>query len=422
MNSFKNYLFTKDYSKNILKILLFFTLFYILCNVQFINLIVFNELKPGPFDYSPININIFNMDPSQMGGLPGTNFLHPLFTFITLLFLPIKLNNYLLFLVLGIEALIGSLSVVLVYIYLSNLNISKKFVYVLTAFFGFFSYGLASTLIPDSYVIAQFIILLSLVYIQYSINEDKFSILGFGILGTLNFGVTITNIIPFAFNTILAGVKKDLKSRIIQIFKAICVGLGIIIILTSIQFAITKTTWFKNGKASVEYQSSAYAVPYKPGMVPSVVDGFVASPIMTGPLTFKEDLMAVVTDLSTKFPIQHKVIIGIVLLLCIASIILNIKKKDTWFLLSIIGFAIFLHLLVGFGLGTYYYDVYLYAGNYICTIPLLIGLLCTKLKEKNPTINKVLFSVLCVITVVILLNNLYMHTKMYELIKLNYLL
>ena len=84
-------------------------------------------------------------------------------------------------------------------------------------------------------------------------------------------------------------------------------------------------------------------------------------------------IAAFVTNLAKPYPI-HVHIVGIgMLILAILSFIKGIRSRDTWAFAIYILFAI-LRIIVGFGLATYAYDLYLYAGHYLfvclrCLLP-----------------------------------------------------
>ena len=64
--------------------------------------------------------------------------------------------------------------------------------------FGFSSYLMFTAFIPDSYPYVQFVILLSVLYLQYSRVQQEVHYVPNALLATINFGLTSTNIVPFA--------------------------------------------------------------------------------------------------------------------------------------------------------------------------------------------------------------------------------
>lgn len=423
MNFISNYTFSKNNRKSILILILTFTIFYSLYNLPITNLIVNYDLLEGPFDYfSPFTLNLFNMDPSLYSSFNNATILHPLTSYIAIIYNSFfRYPLFMLYAMTIFQAFVGSLSVTFMFIFLKNLNISSKFTYIITIFFGVFSYSIISSLVPDSYLYAQLILIVSLVYIQYSLKYNKCGIVGYAILGILNFGITITNIIPYICNVFIANItSKTRKENFKKIFKAILLALSSIAILNLIQYLITDRVWFLSAGDTLEYQY-AYTAPIKSVSIKNLIYGFVSSPILLGPLTFHKDLMALCTNFSVPFPIYTKIITMILLLLCIISIIVNIKKKETWFCLTSIFLAIFLHIIIGFGLSTFNYDVYLYAGHYLFTIPILIGLLCERFNNVKSIYKNIFFAFLCCITFIILAHNIFMHFTLLDILKLNLL-
>ena len=131
------------------------------------------------------------------------------------------------------------------------------------------------------------------------------------------------------------------------------------------------------------------------------------------------ELQAIVTNIGIKFPIYLKLITVILLILIIMSIIYNIKNREMWTLSSFLIVAFFIHIIKGFGLAVFEYDMYLYAGHYIFVVPMYLGFLFKKLENKK--ILKFVTIILAIITLVTFINNIFMQNQMFNLVKQTYL-
>lgn len=420
MTFIKEYLWKKDYRKSLTFIILIFSLFYLLCNIPFINLINFNELNPGPFEYSAFDINLFNMDPVLFQAGSTISLRHPFLNYLAILYSFFNSKLALYFIIL-IQSLVGALSVALIFIFMKNIKLSNLHSYIITILFGVFSYSIISTLVPDSYLYAQLALISSIVYMQYSILEKCFNPIGYVVLGIFNFGITITNFIPYTINMLIANFTLKNKNFLKNLLKTIFIGLLLVILLSCTQFLISDKPWFMDISNSFESESAPYAQTYDEQLHPNAINAFIGSPIMLGSLTFKDGTFAVVTNLLINMPAYVKLIIYLILILCVTSIVLNIKQRETWIILSIICFNMFIHLVKGFGLSTYLYDVYLYAGHYIFVIPMLLGMLLKRFNNKKKITN-IFMVLLCTITLIIFAHNIFMEFNLYNFVKSYYLM
>lgn len=419
MNNFKKYIAKSISLKLAIVIIFSFSLFYFLINLRFINLLVTENIKVSPFNYSYFKFNIFNMDPSQLGDLTSTNFMHPLFCFIQLIISPFKTSKYGLYVILLIQSLINSINVVLIYIYCSNLKIKKSLALLLSIFFGFFSYSINSALVPDSYIYAQNILIISLVYMQYCKISKNYGIIGHAILGVLNFSVTVSNVASYALAIIINKSEKETKTWIKKIIQSIIIALGIIIVLGIIQQLLFKSNFTDNIFNSVNNGGLNYSMPFNLKANWKIIYLMFTAPIITAPLRVMPELQAIVTNIGIKFPIYLKLITVILLILIIMSIIYNIKNREMWTLSSFLIVAFFIHIIKGFGLAVFEYDMYLYAGHYIFVVPMYLGFLFKKLENKK--ILKFVTIILAIITLVTFINNIFMQNQMFNLVKQTYL-
>jgi len=100
------------------------------------------------------------------------------------------------------------------------------------------------------------------------------------------------------------------------------------------------------------------------------------------------------------------------------GIIKGIREREVWTLVPYILFAFLLHVVVGFGLAVFQYDMYLYAGHYLFAFFLLGGGFVISLRPglgKKAVIGLIM---LCVI--VTASNNIYRHVETLTTIKQSY--
>lgn len=419
MNNFKKYISRSINLKLAIGIIFSFSLFYFLINLRFINLLVTENIKVSPFNYSHFKFNIFNMDPSQLGDISATNFMHPFFCFIQLIISPFKTSKYGLYGILLIQSLINSINVVLIYIYCNNLKTKKYTAILLSIFFGVFSYSINSALVPDSYIYAQSFLIMSLVYMQYCKHTKKYGIIGHAILGVLNFSITVSNAASYAIAVLINKSEPNTKTWIKKIVQSILIALGIIILLGFIQQLLFNSNFTSNIFHSINTGGLNYSMPFDLKANWKIIYLMFTAPIITGPLRVMPELQAIVTNIGIKFPLSLKLITVVLLILILMSIIYNIKNKEMWVLSSFLIVAFFIHVIKGFGLAVFEYDMYLYAGHYIFVVPMYLAFLSKKLESKK--IFKIFTIILVIITLITLINNIFMQNEMLNLVKQTYL-
>ncbi|MEX3745326.1 MULTISPECIES: DUF6080 domain-containing protein [Lysinibacillus] len=406
--------------KNPLILLMFFMCFYIIMNLPIILFLTENYeglKKFSPFGYSPFLLNIFNFDPS----IYVSNNMSPIHPFLNFLTIPLvkiaKLLGFntvmgynLFFLIL--QSAINSLSVVIIYSLLLKKYKDVILAIIFSCLFGISSYSIFSAFIPDSYAYAQFIIVISLYYLLVSFKENQYS-KNMG-LSILNFGITSTNIIPFFISTIInlfhsKKLKEAFKRSVLLSF----ILLGCISLITFIQKILFNQTWLDSLLSNLNNGGFSYTADFSFFMHWKVIYLLFINPIMTPNIALIDlNIMAFVSDLEKSVPFYINIIAILVFIFVSLGIIRNFKKKEIWILFSYILFAILLHIVVGFGLAVFEYDMYLYAGHFLVAI----WLLCAEFfySIKSTSIKKILKYVLVVILVIILINNVSKHLNFYN--------
>ncbi|WP_019422342.1 DUF6080 domain-containing protein [Paenibacillus sp. OSY-SE] len=404
-------------NRKALLLLLFFFIFYIAMNIPFLtymeqNKAVLNQLSP--FYGAPFTLNLFNFDPSLYYA-PQSSVIHPLLNYLST---PLKQLAGLTFgnaLFLGIQSMVNALGVVIMYYYLRKNNCGNVLALGTAAFYGASSYNIFTTLIPDSYPYAIFVILLTVLYCQYCRLNDRLDTLPAALLLFLNFGITVTNVVTAAgalfFSTL--GKGKQLLSKWIRIA---IVSLLLVALSTMLQFFIFSgnswiTTWQQNIKAG----GFSYVAPFSLQHHWKAIYTMIESPIVTPNLVMISDsIMAFVTNMSDPFPLYGHLIGAVIIGLTLLALVRGYASKEVRSLAVFPLFALLLHIVIGFGLGAFEYDMYLYAGHYLFAFFLLSAWFVHSLRGKARSI---LTGVIVICALITFTSNIVGHMKALDSVK-----
>ncbi|MHA7965090.1 DUF6080 domain-containing protein [Paenibacillus sp. CAU 1782] len=421
---FLDYVFNERSSKRAAAALFVgFALFYGLMNMSYVSYIV--EVAPNvqafnPFSVSAFPLNLFNFDPSMYYGMNSSSIIHPLISYLTAALggAAKALGGNWFF--LALQSLINAASVVLVYVFLQRKTKELLIPLLAAMLFGFSSYLIFTAMIPDSYPYAQFVILLSVVYMQFFREKGNMPYVLPAMLGALNFGVTSTNIIPFAAGMFFNMSAWRSKKGLIKFISIMALAVGIIAALTIIQYvAFGGRSWVSNWLVGLQNGGTNYATPFQFAVHWQSLAQLTINPMYSPRIHLLDTgLMAFVTDLSVRNPLFVTLLGSIVLLLALAGFITGIRDRETWTLMPYILFAFLLHIVVGFGLAVYKYDMYLYAGHYLFAFVLLGGGFMIRLRKG---LGKMLLTILLAASVFGMAgNNIYRHVETLSIIKQEY--
>lgn len=201
---------------------------------------------------------IFNKDLNQTILLPHTHIKHPLFavgghafTKIEKSFYP-KLsfqNHY--HLIIMFQNVVSIIGVVFLFLIMYDcLKLKIKTSFLLSLIFLFSSTIIISSTLIETFVFSSSLLILS----YYFISKKKYYISG--VLGALIFGVTITNIIPWAIMVLfLVGIKdyKNLFKIAVSALVALLIFTGIIYLYNSDYITVYFTNCYKTIKYNAEY-------------------------------------------------------------------------------------------------------------------------------------------------------------------------
>ncbi|MDU5145606.1 MAG: DUF6080 domain-containing protein [Paenibacillus dendritiformis] len=374
MQFWKSVFGVKQDNRKALLLFLGFLLFYFWLNLPFIAYMERNQavlIEHSPFYGAPFTLNLFNFDPSLYYA-PQSSVIHP---FINFLSAPLKQAAAMTWgngLFLGIQSAMNACGVVLMYYYLRRNSFGNALSIGTAVFFGASSYQIFSALIPDSYPYAVLLILLTVLYAQYCRDHRKLGVWPASILLTLNFGVTVTNVATAVGTLFISTVRKS-RTYVIACLKIAGVSLLLVALLTGVQFVLFPgNSWIATWQHNIEAGGFSYVAPFSFAHHWKALYSMIESPIVTPRLAMIDDsVMAFVTNLSNPFPLYGHLIGIVVIALALLALVRGFRSTEVLSLAVYPLFALLLHIVVGFGLAAFQYDMYLYAGHYLFALFLL---------------------------------------------------
>jgi len=422
--SFFRYLF-HDRRDNVraLMLLVGFFVFYMVLNVPFLTYMNQNMaamIEVSPFYGVPFTLNLFNFDPSMYYG--NATIIHPLLNFISDPFAYISKFFTDQFFFAAVQSIMNALNVVMIYYYLRKDRRESYFTPLLFAiFFGVASYQIFTAMIPDSYPYAQFIIILSVLYMQYSRVEGKLSVWPNASLALGNFAVTSTNIVPFMSALVFDLFNREVKSNLMKLIRIMVVFLMLVIAFTLLQYVIFGQSWYITWLKTIHAGGFSYTAPFSLSHHWKALYMLVISPVLTPDMALidpRPGMVAFATNLALPYPWYVQAIGLSLIVLAILGFIRGIRSREAWSLAAYIGFAVGLHIVIGFGLATFNYDMYLYAGHYLFAFFLLAARFVMQLEQGK--VKRVLIGLILLSVIVTLGNNVIQHIETFDLIEQSY--
>ncbi|WP_433956421.1 DUF6080 domain-containing protein [Paenibacillus taichungensis] len=373
-----------------------------------------------PFSTTQFPLNLFNFDPSMYYGDNSSSVIHPLISFLAV---ALEAGAQLLggnwfFLVL--QSLVNAGSVVLVFLFLNQKDKQITTPLLFAVLFGFSSYLMFTALIPDSYPYVQFVILFSVLYMQYNRERKDVRYIPNALLASINFGLTSTNIVPLAaamFFNLRTWRNKSVWKKYIGIM---ALAVAFIVVLTGIQYIVFGgRSWVSNWLLGIQNGGTSYATPFQFAVHWKALSLLTINPMLSPKVHLLDPgMVAFVTDLSRSNPIYVQLTGTFILLLALTGFIKGIREREVWTLVPYILFAFLLHIVVGFGLAVFQYDMYLYAGHYLFAFFLLGGGFVIGLRPGLG--KKVLIGLIMLCILVTAGNNIYRHVETLTTIKQSY--
>lgn len=423
--TFNSYFF-RDKKDNYIALFLWFIfcLFYICLNMPYVQYIKDNAdvlSVYSPFYGAPFSLNLFNFDPSMEYGNATGTIIHPFYNFLSgpMTYLSSQSLGNMLFLLL--QSAINALTTIFVFFMLRRSGSDRVVSLLFSAFFGVSSYSIFTSFIPDSYPYAQFVIVLSAAYLQKCRAEESFPMIPNASFTLLNFGITSTNVVTFAGALFLSLFNRIHKKRTFRRFMSIMISALLMIIgFTAVQYLLfSGKTWVSNVFSGLSNGALGYVTSFSFAHHAKAFYMLIISPILTPDIALIDPgLSAFATDLSKPYPVYVSVVgIGLILM-SVLGFIKGIKSRETWSISTYILFALLLHIVVGFGLSAYAYDLYLYAGHYLFAFFILAASFVSGIR--NTTMKRILIGIVAIFLLVTLANNIVKHISSLDYIQSSY--
>lgn len=417
MGFYKFIFSVKSDNRKALLLFVFFFLVYITINIPFLIYMEQHKailMEKSPFFGVPFSLNLFNFDPSLYYA-PQSSVIHPLFNYMST---PLKQLAALTWgnaLFVGIQSLLNALGVVIVYYYLRRGNSGNGLSIGMAAFYGASSYHLFTALIPDSYPYAVFAILLTVLYGQYCRLQDRLKTWPAAMWLVINFSITVTNVVAAA-GAIFLGTFRKGRLFVAKWMSIASVSLLLVALFTLLQAVIFKgNSWIVGWQAHLQAGGFNYVAPFSPEHHWQVVYMLLGSPIITPQLKLIDShLMAFVTQLSNPFPWYGYLIGAVVIGLSLLALIRGYASREVRALAIFPLFSLLLHIGVGFGLGAFDYDMYLYAGHYLFALFLLSAWYVQRVRGKA---RNILTGVIFLCALITFTGNMVGHFKALDTVK-----
>lgn len=297
--------------------------------------------------------------------------------------------------------LLSSLSCTYIFRYIYKIiELSKIQSVVLTIFYGIISTNLILCFTPESFSLSSFVLVVMVLYYSTLKKQGKkapfFNELSFVIiLG----GITFTNFVKGVISIIFINEKN--RQLIKKSFIAI-LSFGIVLFFTP--HFLERTIEL--------YESFATFVPehisYGLWWYGKVSNFFYGATIMFPNITTNEvfffDVYRNNIYLDYYQHLWQYFVVGILYVLVIASVIKGIKNEFVLYLSLLFSADIAIHIILRYGI----IDYFIYGGHWVYCIPLLLGWLLKNVSKKT---NRILFTIMSSLLVVIFINNMYILRK-----------
>ncbi|GFN31708.1 DUF6080 domain-containing protein [Paenibacillus xylaniclasticus] len=406
-----------------LGIWLFLAFIYMVLNVPFIEYMNANEAvlqRHTPFYHVPFTLNLFNFDPSMYYGYSNVTVIHPLLSLLSGLITSIASHAGSNTFYLALQSIMNSASAVIVFYYLRRSGNSVYIPVLWALWFGVSSYSLFTAMIPDSYAYAQFVILLSLLYLQYCRAQERSGIIWNACFAVASFGITATNVLPFIGAYVIQTFRKPIADWLKRTLLTGSTALILLILLTLIQgWSNNGTSWLSNWNNSLHNGGYSYTAPFSFSAHWKIVYSMLINPVLTPVTSFIDpDIAAFASDLNAPHPWYVSAIGFSLIGLAVLGLLKLWRSREVWMLALYIGLAIYLHIIMGFGLAAFQYDMYLYAGHFLFAFFLLGGRFVIELRSGK--LKNGLVIILFVFTIATLFHNNIQHYHVLDLIKQSY--
>lgn len=286
---------------------------------------------------------------------------------------------------------------------LEIIQLKKMECNLITIFFALFASNLVLTMLFESFTFSFFLLCCLTYYFSDKLNNNRELSLRAGVIFAFATGaVTLNNILksltPFFFEQ--KKFKEIIKKQaVISITFIIVYFISIvaqIFILGQNKF-LAVFRLFNEYSTERTYQLQEY--------VQTFLSQFFGSPMLLPEFTTYIDKGEILTKLINYTSLWQYAIAILIFFVLVWSIIINRKVILVQFIVLNLVIDLILHVIFKYGL----WESFIYAGQWVFCIPILIGWL---LKRQNKGIKRIMLGVLVPIIVIIAVNNYY---RLYEL-------
>ncbi|MFC6648856.1 DUF6080 domain-containing protein [Paenibacillus rhizoplanae] len=199
------------------------------------------------------------------------------------------------------------------------------------------------------------------------------------------------------------------------------VSLLMLVLFTGIQYAMfSERTWLSDLGGGISNGAFSYVSPFSISHHSGLFHLLTINPVLTPEIALIDPkIVAFASNLSNPHPLYVQLAGFGLTALAILGVIRGIRNREVWSLMVYPLFAFFLHVVVGFGLTAYNYDLYMYAGHYLFAIFLLASVFIRKVM--NVKLQKVLFSFMLLLLITTMANNIVKHYSTLDYIKSSYI-
>ncbi len=294
-----------------------------------------------------------------------------------------------------------------VYRYLNDVvNIGIKRSLLLTTFFLFFATNITLSFTPESYPFSLLFLTFMMMNFSGNIRANKeIPFFRLFVLGNILGGITITNIVKCFIPDLFSGMK------ITRIFKRALIvgGFFLVVYFGLYKLVHVNAIMALTGYSETFTSKNPYNEAFHTSKGNALFSYFFNAPIYWGNFTNipmgESDYPQLNIAYCSHF--SDYIFGGILLLLCVFSIIINRKNKLIFILLLSLFVDFFLTFIMNFGL----LESFIYGGHWVFIIPMLLGWGYDQLKKKT---SKRIFDVIMLLMLVVLIvHNVY---KTYQIV------
>lgn len=329
-----------------------------------------------------------------------------------------------------LQAIVGMIAVLSVYIMLEKLTCSKWRAILLTCIYGCSFSVLVFSAVPETFIFSGASITLFVCFLLHINSDPRIEKHQYALLflaGIFHFGITITNYIPYLIGLIyllLVKFKKDKKQMLLEFFGINITNLDIILILTILQQKVwVESPTFIEGICDALFTKSQFEeydymnLTVTGGKLRPLLEQFTCYPLLASDVEKIQMNETYAPVLFQGFSVAIWIILAIFWFIFFAAAVrsLAIKKSAHSFAL-LLGILICFHFCLHYFYG--YDEAFMYSPHYFFLFLLLLGIFTSN--EKNKWISGMVYAGLLVVLIAEIIQNITVFKKVTMLMQLYY--